>query len=274
MTQAAQLTDDHEDEDIDTVAKSLFYKAENRLFHAKTVTNKATGVVIKMTNNLEKLYAYMLNQYKWYYGTGGDDKRPFAESQVRLGTAARIGDPVKNTKRYINELIALGLVTILVKSKQPKVCDVYKVFEVDKVAKNLAFTYPTFEGKPLYDHEERLSKGNNRANQTAQQAALQAQQKQQPQTDADEPAPNEDATPNIMDCVDQSDPPFPLVKTVSRTIATLDDLRYWSDIGYEGMNDYGVMWGVSGDDLEKLIGEHLKIREAQAEKNFKLQRAN
>lgn len=202
MTQAAKQTDDHEDKDTDT--KNLFYKAENRLFHAKTVKNKATGEVVKMTNNVEKLYTYMLSQYKWYKSI----KRPFAESQVRLGTMARIGDAVKKTKRYIDELVSLGLVTILDNDNKKGVCDVYKVFEVDKVADNLVFTYPEFEDKPLYDHEKRLGKDNNRANQTAQQAAPQAQQEQHPLADADEPAPDEDATPNIVDCVDQSDKPF------------------------------------------------------------------
>lgn len=57
-------------------------------------------------------------------------------------------------------------------------------------------------------------------------------------------------------------------QTANRVMAPLDDLRYWSDIGYEGMDDYGVMWGVSGDDLDNLIREHLKIREAEAEKTL------
>ncbi|MGY0247541.1 DUF6945 domain-containing protein, partial [Klebsiella michiganensis] len=38
-----------------------FYKSENRLFHADTVTNKSTGEVVEISNSLEKLYAYMLN---------------------------------------------------------------------------------------------------------------------------------------------------------------------------------------------------------------------
>lgn len=57
-------------------------------------------------------------------------------------------------------------------------------------------------------------------------------------------------------------------QTANRVMAPLDDLRYWSDIGYEGMDDYGVMWGVSGDELDNLIREHLKIREAEAEKTL------
>jgi hypothetical protein len=75
------------------------------------------------------------------------------------------------------------------------------------------------------------------------------------------------------------DPTFPpekpdLQETAGRVIAPLDDLRHWSYVGDEGMDDYGVMWGVSGADLDNLIADHLKIREEQAEKNFKSQRIN
>lgn len=57
-------------------------------------------------------------------------------------------------------------------------------------------------------------------------------------------------------------------ETAGRVIAPLDDLRYWSCVGDDGRDDYGVMWGESGAGLDNLIGEHLKIREAEAEKNF------
>ncbi|HBW0854205.1 TPA: hypothetical protein MJB77_16840 [Klebsiella pneumoniae] len=75
------------------------------------------------------------------------------------------------------------------------------------------------------------------------------------------------------------DPTFPPEKpepeeTAGRVMAPLDHLRYWSYVGDDGLCDYGVMWGVSGDGLDNLIGEHLKIREAEAEKNFKSQRVN
>ncbi|MGV8924874.1 MAG: hypothetical protein ACOH2G_04245 [Ewingella sp.] len=76
------------------------------------------------------------------------------------------------------------------------------------------------------------------------------------------------------------DPPFLMPKpasqeTAGRVMATLDDLLCWFDLGNgEGMDEYGVMWGVSGDDLDSLIGKHLKTREAEAEKNFKSQRAH
>lgn len=65
-----------------------------------------------------------------------------------------------------------------------------------------------------------------------------------------------------------------LQETADRVIAPLDDLRFWSYVGDDGRDEYGVMWGGSGADLDNLIADHLKIREEQAEKNFKSQRIN
>ncbi|WP_371338730.1 DUF6945 domain-containing protein [Klebsiella variicola] len=130
-----------------------FYKSENRLFHADTVTNKSTGEVVEISNSLEKLYAYMLNQYRYRKGL----KQPFAESQERLGTVARIGDAKKKTKPQIDKLIALGLVEITGKIGR---CNIYKVIDVDKVAGNLEFSYPEWAGEPMYDHEKRLGKSS------------------------------------------------------------------------------------------------------------------
>ena len=130
-----------------------FYKSENRLFHADTVTNKSTGEVVEIGNSLEKLYAYMLNQYRFWSGLN----QPFAESQERLGTVARIGDAKKKTKPQIDKLIALGLVEITGKVGR---CNIYKVIDVDKVAGNLEFSYPEWAGEPMYDHEKRLGKSS------------------------------------------------------------------------------------------------------------------
>ncbi|MGY0282797.1 DUF6945 domain-containing protein, partial [Klebsiella michiganensis] len=130
-----------------------FYKSENRLFHADTVTNKSTGEVVEISNSLEKLYAYMLNQYRFWSGLN----QSFAESQERLGTIARIGDPKKKTKPQIDKLIALGLVEITGKVGR---CNIYKVIDVDKVAGNLEFSYPEWAGEPMYDHEKRLGKSS------------------------------------------------------------------------------------------------------------------
>lgn len=130
-----------------------WYKSENRLFHADTVTNKSTGEVVEISNSLEKLYAYMLNQYRYRSGR----EQSFAESQERLGTIARIGDPKKKTKPQIDKLIALGLVEITGKVGR---CNIYKVIDVDKVAGNLEFSYPEWAGEPMYDHEKRLGKSS------------------------------------------------------------------------------------------------------------------
>lgn len=132
-----------------------WYKSENRLFHADTVTNKSTGEVVEISNSLEKLYTYMLNQYRYRKGL----KQPFAESQERLGTIARIGDPKKKTKLQIDKLIALGLVEITGNIGR---CNIYTVTEVDKVAENLEFTYTEYMNEPTYDHEKRLGKANQK----------------------------------------------------------------------------------------------------------------
>lgn len=132
--------------------KELFYKNENRLFHADTVTNKSTGREVKITNSLEKLYAYMLNQYR--YRQSKTPKQLFYETQERLGIMARIGDPKKNAKKHIDALIDLGLVTSIGKKGR---CHVYKVAAVDDVAHNLIFTYPVVDEEPTYNHEKRLS---------------------------------------------------------------------------------------------------------------------
>ena len=64
-------------------------------------------------------------------------------------------------------------------------------------------------------------------------------------------------------------------ETAGRVIASLDDLRCWSEVGSgEGMDEYGVMWSVEGTALYNLIDEHRQIREAEAEKNFKSQRTH
>lgn len=152
-----------------------FYKSENRLFHADMVTNKSTGEVVEISNSLEKLYAYMLNQYRFWSGLN----QPFAESQERLGTVARIGDAKKKTKPQIDKLIALGLVEITGKVGR---CNIYKVIDVDKVAGNLEFSYPEWAGEPMYDHEKRLGKSSQQPkNEEKKGNGEQAQQQEHEQ---------------------------------------------------------------------------------------------
>lgn len=152
-----------------------FYKSENRLFHADMVTNKSTGEVVEISNSLEKLYAYMLNQYRFWSGLN----QPFAESQERLGTVARIGDAKKKTKPQIDKLIALGLVEITGKVGR---CNIYKVNDVDKVAGNLEFSYPEWAGEPMYDNEKRLGKSSQQPkNEEKKGNGEQAQQQEHEQ---------------------------------------------------------------------------------------------
>ncbi|EOZ7472049.1 hypothetical protein ACQYD3_001141 [Enterobacter hormaechei] len=152
-----------------------FYKSENRLFHADMVTIKSTGEVVEISNSLEKLYAYMLNQYRFWSGLN----QPFAESQERLGTVARIGDAKKKTKPQIDKLIALGLVEITGKVGR---CNIYKVIDVDKVAGNLEFSYPEWAGEPMYDHEKRLGKSSQQPkNEEKKGNGEQAQQQEHEQ---------------------------------------------------------------------------------------------
>lgn len=239
------------------------------------------GKVIDWDATMLRVYLYLFNQVKGFESKEG----MFYQSQKKIWLSTNIGKTKLN--EVLSALKILGLITDTGEREKvngaPRGLVKLTASRLTDVIENLEIDFADFDGEPVWDHQRAsgkkrsksyVQKADSSKQKSTMQAAPQAQQEPPPQDNADEPAPNEDATPNIGDCVDQSDPPFPLVKTVSRAIATLDDLRYWSDIGYEGMNDYGVMWGVSGDDLEKLIGEHLKIREAQAEKNFKLQRTN
>lgn len=130
-------------------SNEYFYKGENRLFHADSVTNNTTGVTVEISNSLEKLYNYMLNQY--LYRKSHEQK--FAESKERLGTIARIGDPKKNTKAQIDNLISLGLVEIIGKVAR---CDVYRVNLVDDAEVNLTFNYKSVNGMVTYDHSARI----------------------------------------------------------------------------------------------------------------------
>lgn len=169
-----------------------FYKSENRLFHADTVTNKSTGEVVEISNSLEKLYAYMLNQYRFWSGLN----QPFAESQERLGTVARIGDAKKKTKPQIDKLIALGLVEITGKVGR---CNIYKVNDVDKVAGNLEFSYPEWAGEPMYDHEKRLGKSSQQPkNEEKKGNGEQAQQQEHEQQ-------SPDVSPTASEPVQQAD---------------------------------------------------------------------
>lgn len=254
-----------------------WYKSENRLFHADTVTNKSTGEVVEISNSLEKLYAYMLNQYRYRKGL----KQPFAESQERLGTIARIGDPKKKTKPQIDKLIALGLVEITGKVGR---CNIYKVIDVDKVAGNLEFSYPEWAGEPMYDHEKRLGKSSQQPkneenkgddDQRQQQEHEHEQQSPDVSPTASEPVQQADgvASASAEDDPEQrsgvSQPAGDNGDDVSgsdamneRYYADLNTLNHWVE-GYddEGFMAYGATWGIGKEKpgaITDLIKSHIR----------------
>lgn len=233
-----------------------FYKSENRLFHADTVTNKSTGEVVEISNSLEKLYAYMLNQYRYRKGL----KQPFAESQERLGTVARIGDAKKKTKPQIDKLIALGLVEITGKVGR---CNIYKVIDVDKVAGNLEFSYPEWAGEPMYDHEKRLGKSSQQPKNEEKKGDGESDQGGAGKRDGVPPVgvPVDADLSGGDDAVNGGNAiQFPTVKKQeSPQIADLDSLKCWRENGPGdfGFMEYGASHGEADvDRIVALIDQH------------------
>ena len=235
-----------------------FYKSENRLFHAYTVKNKSTGEVVEISNSLEKLYAYMLNQYRYRKGL----KQPFAESQERLGTVARIGDAKKKTKPQIDKLIALGLVEITGKVGR---CNIYKVIDVDKVAGNLEFSYPEWAGEPMYDHEKRLGKSSQQPKNEEKKGDGESDQGGAGKRDGVPPVgvPVDADLSGGDDAVNGGNAiQFPTVKSPDQPqMADIDTLNNWVE-GYddEGFMAYGAMWGIEKPGaITDLIKSHIRI---------------
>lgn len=234
-----------------------FYKSENRLFHADTVTNKSTGEVVEISNSLEKLYAYMLNQYRYRKGL----KQPFAESQERLGTVARIGDAKKKTKPQIDKLIALGLVEITGKVGR---CNIYKVIDVDKVAGNLEFSYPEWAGEPMYDHEKRLGKSSQQPKNEEKKGDGESDQGGAGKRDGVPPVgvPVDADLSGDDDAVNGGNAiQSPTVKSPDQPqMADIDTLNHWVE-GHddEGFTEYGVLWGITKPGaITDLIKSHIR----------------
>ncbi|QDE47738.1 hypothetical protein EIN43_25555 [Enterobacter hormaechei] len=199
--------------------------------------------MVEISNSLEKLYAYMLNQYRFWSGLN----QQFAESQERLGTVARIGDAKKKTKPQIDKLIALGLVEITGKVGR---CNIYKVIDVDKVAGNLEFSYPEWAGEPMYDHEKRLGKSSQQPkNEEKKGNGEQAQQQEHEQQSHGVASESAKDDPQQRSGVSQSagdsgDDVSGSDAMNERYYADLDTLNHWVE-GHddEGFTEYGVLWG-------------------------------
>ena len=250
-----------------------WYKSENRLFHADKVTIKSNGEVVDISNALEKLYTYMLNQYRYRKALN----RSFAESQERLGTIARIGDPKKNTKQQIDKLISLGLVKITGKMGR---CNIYTVIEVDKVAENLEFTYLEWDGEPTYDHEKRLGKSNQKPKIGESEDGTQQQNHEHPSgmsptaiyseskpVQRADGVASEYATDDPQQRSGVSQPAGDSGNVVSsgdavneRYYADLNTLNDWVEGGDdEGFKAYGAMWGITKlGAITDLIKSHIR----------------
>ncbi|MCT4714590.1 hypothetical protein MUA01_06280 [Enterobacteriaceae bacterium H18W14] len=221
-----------------------WYKSENRLFHADKVTIKSTGEVVDISNSLEKLYAYMLNQYRYRKAL----KQPFAESQERLGTIARIGDPKKKTKSQIDKLIALGLVEITGKMGR---CKIYTVTEVDKVAENLEFTYPEWDGEPTYDHEKRLGKSSQQPKNEEKKGDGESDQGGAEQRDGVSNISGSGNAPLSSDADAVNERYYADLGTLNNWVEGHDD---------EGFMAYGAMWGIAKPGaITDLIKSHIRI---------------
>lgn len=278
---------------------------------AHQIVVKDTNLVIRMTNDHRMVYSHLEDQFRGLTNpkniAAGKSTGHYYDSDENLAIRCDVSEYI--FKKVKKDLKALGLIDwIPPKARKSGHSCEYFVKSVKEVALNLEFIFQELpNGQPSYDHERVSGQKTNKSKPQAPQAETAAT----PSTDApaNQPADQRpDLAPESSEVVaeqrysvacndDRSsddhtagnhamsqeaqddEPTFPpenpeLQETAGRVIAPLDDLRYWSDIGYEGMDDYGVMWGVSGDDLDNLIREHLKIREAEAEKNFKSQRAH
>lgn len=276
---------------------------------AHQIVVKDTNLVIRMTNDHRMVYSHLEDQFRGLTNpkniAAGKSTGHYYDSDENLAIRCDVSEYI--FKKVKKDLKALGLIDwIPPKARKSGHSCEYFVKSVKEVALNLEFIFQELpNGQPSYDHERVSGQKTNKSKPQAPQAETAAT----PSTDApaNQPADQRpDLAPESSEVVaeqrysvacndDRSsddhtagnhamsqeaqddDPKFPpekpeLQETAGRVIAPLDDLRYWSDIGYEGIDDYGVIWGVSGDDLDNLIREHLKIREAEAEKNFKSQR--
>ncbi|HDE0955530.1 TPA: hypothetical protein PCH82_002111 [Klebsiella pneumoniae] len=256
---------------------------------------------LKITGNMKILLSLIYSYEK--------DSRTYYESVTTLGK--RVGLEPQATRSLITKLCTAGMISYDERKgsshifhSKPLNKELMILIGEEKPKKNRRPSskkseYKQEDGKSEMQAEQQDPQAKQVAKQVAKQAATPSADEpavQNPGPDSGSAAPvvgqqsgvesdpehgGDDRTDDhhAVNQNDDTHAPFLPKKpaseeTAGRVIASLDDLRYWSDVGYEGMGDYGVMWGVSGDDLDNLIREHLKIREAEAEKNFKSQRTH
>lgn len=280
---------------------------EMRLVCADSFRIRNTGEVITWKPDMLRVYLYLFNQCQGFENSGGK----FFQKREKIWKCCGVSHD--RLDKILKSLLKLGLIKDTGERRTapgaPRGMVVYTAFRLMAVIKNLEIAFADDNGEPVWDHERASGKKKSKkseekqedgksddgaipqAETQAEQAAKQAEPTNQPAAtptnqnpgvasgsapDASEQqsgvASNDDSGGN-----DGSDDHHSVShqQTADRVIASLDDLRYWSDVGgSEGLDDYGAIWGVSGTALYNLIAEHLQIREAEAEKNFKSQRAH
>lgn len=274
---------------------------------AHMIVVKDTNQVIRMTNDHRMVYSHLEDQFRGLTNpkniAAGKSNGHYYDSDENLAIRCDVSEYI--FKKVKKDLKALGLIYwIPPKARKSGHSCEYFVKSVKEAALNLEFIFQELpNGQPSYDHERVSGQKTNKSKPQAEQEPKQAETAATPSADrlagqsvdmASKPAPASVVQPGCMasnddnGCNDRADDnkteeqnydPDPPKKaaseeTAGRVMAPLDDLRHWSYVGDDGLADYGVMWGVEGIALDNLIGEHLKTREAEAEKNFKLKRTH
>lgn len=270
---------------------------EMRYLCAKQLIIRSTGEIVDVTDAMRLLYIYMLNQFLGFSSRG----MSFYKDQREM--AAALGWDRKKVMRSLDGLKKIGLVEEAGKIGNS---EAYTVYFFSDIAESLAVVHGDWKGAPAWDHDRASGKKTRRKTKTKK-----SEEKQEDGKSNEEATPQAEqaataATPPTNESPDNPADSLAVVsaapivgqhdrvasnddsggndgsdgadavrhqQTADRVIAPLDDLRYWSDVGgSEGLDSYGAIWGVSGTALYNLIAEHLQIREAEAEKNFKSQR--
>ncbi|MHB7595838.1 DUF6945 domain-containing protein [Klebsiella pneumoniae] len=267
---------------------------EMRLVCADSIRIRNTGEVITWKSDMFRVYLYMFNQIKGFEASGGK----FFQKREKIWKCCGVSRD--RLDKILKSLLRLGLIKDTGERRTapgaPRGMVVYTAFRLMEVIGNLEIIFADDDGEPVWNHErasgkEATTTQTSSADEPADQSDGLASESAKPavgQRDSvesdndgssdDRAAGNHAVSQRAQEFKD--DAVFPSEKrepeeTTGRVMASLDDLRCWSEVGSgEGMDDYGVMWGVEGIALYNLIDEHLVTREEEAEKNFKLQRTH
>ncbi|QGY29378.1 DUF6945 domain-containing protein [Pantoea cypripedii] len=173
------------------------------------------GKVIDWDATMLRVYLYLFNQVKGFESKEG----MFYQSQKKIWLSTNIGKTKLN--EVLSALKILGLITDTGERKKvngaPRGLVKLTASRLKDVIENLEIDFADFDGEPVWDHQRAsgkkrsksyVQKADSSKKKSTMQEAPQAQQEPSPQDNADEPAPNEGATPNSMNGSDQGDAYF------------------------------------------------------------------